>query len=533
MTRRARPAHRIRLAAIALAPCVALAWAVPAAALTQPDGTPIPQENDHPSLQETFNARGENINALAKAATTPETFVPGCALTFSVLLRNAGYKNSFGWYNVTGSKPDNSDLHEFLTCNDGVGTQKVLAIRTDPAYKGGEVGFYEATGSCATVQNHDHVFFSEKKYNPDGSQANPYIHLLIYDSTVTPKAFYFGWEDLLSGGDNDFDDLATFVTGITCSGGGARCDTGKLGVCADGTMQCQGGKLVCVQTVKPTPEKCDNFDNDCNGKTDDGDLCPPGKICDRGNCVPKCGSGEFVCQGNTVCNAKGLCVDPKCKTVDCPEGKKCVGGQCVGPCDGVVCPHGQVCRFGTCVDPCEGIKCDKDQVCEGGVCVDGCQCVGCKSGDKCQPDGHCVKPACVGKTCGPGTWCDADGTCKDSCAGAKCPGGGACVQGVCQTPGPDAGVDGGQAGGGGVVFSDGGFSGGGASGGTGGSPGSGGAVGGSVIVGPPAEEADGGCGCRAAGERRWSAAALATLASILLAARRRRLALGRRRLQGP
>ena len=29
----------------------------------------------------------------------------------------------------------------------------------------------------------------------------------MHNSTVTPQAFYFAWEDLLVGGDNDFDDL--------------------------------------------------------------------------------------------------------------------------------------------------------------------------------------------------------------------------------------------------------------------------------------------------------------------------------------
>jgi hypothetical protein len=119
-----------------LAPSVALAQ------LNQPDGTPIPQGN---GLQGLFTSRGEGIDALADAASVPETFQPSCALTFEVLQRNAGYQNAFGWYNVTGSEPaGDRDLHEFLHCSDGVGTVKPFPyIKNDPAYLGGEIGFYE------------------------------------------------------------------------------------------------------------------------------------------------------------------------------------------------------------------------------------------------------------------------------------------------------------------------------------------------------------------------------------------------------
>lgn len=89
-----------RLGAL-LVSCSAL-LASPAAALTQPDGTPIPQGS---GLQSLFTSRGEGIDALADALTVPETFVPSCNLTFEVLQRNAGYQNAFGWYNVTGSPP--------------------------------------------------------------------------------------------------------------------------------------------------------------------------------------------------------------------------------------------------------------------------------------------------------------------------------------------------------------------------------------------------------------------------------------------
>ncbi|MDW8250052.1 MAG: DUF4114 domain-containing protein, partial [Myxococcales bacterium] len=454
----------------------------PALALNQPDGTPIPQGN---GLQGLFNSRGEAINALSDAQTIPETFVPSCALTFTVLQRNAGYQNAFGWYNVTGKPPTLADLHEFLSCSDGLNTTKTLDIKNDPNYLGGEVGFYQGvvTSGCTPGQGkagYSYVFYSQKQYNPDSNEANPFIHLLIYNSTVTPKAFYFGWEDLISGGDNDFDDLTTFVTGITCSGGGDPCDTGQPGICAAGTLQCQVGQLTCVPTSKPAPEKCDGLDNDCNGLTDEGEnLCPGDKVCDRGVCVPRC--VKDGCDAGLLCNAAGICVDPACEQVSCEQGKVCLAGSCVGPCDGIVCPKGQVCRVGACVDPCDGLACDENQVCTQGVCVDSCQCGGCKSGEICLPGGQCIPEFCASNPCPPGSLCLPDG-CVDPCDGAVCPKGQVCEGGAC-IPDPDpgtggtAGAGGSDAGAGGSVAGTGGTGAGGSVAGVGGTTaGSGGGV---------------------------------------------------------
>jgi len=51
------------------------------------------------------------------------------------------------------------------------------------------------------------------------------------------------------------------------------CDTELLGVCADGTVRCQGGCRTCVQDVEASDEVCDGLDNNCNGVTDEGN--PP------------------------------------------------------------------------------------------------------------------------------------------------------------------------------------------------------------------------------------------------------------------
>ncbi|HTJ82170.1 MAG TPA: DUF4114 domain-containing protein [Polyangiaceae bacterium] len=490
--------------------------------MSQPDGTPIPQGA---GLQGLFDMRGESIDALAAASAVPETFQPGCNLTFTVLQRNAGYQNAFGWYNVTGSAPTLADLHEFIKCSDPLNTVVPLPnIVNDPAYLGGQIGFYEGvvTGGCTPTSgpaNYAYVFYSEKAYNPDSSQQNPFYHLLTYNSTVTPNAFYFGWEDLISGGDNDFDDLTTFVTGITCSGGGGACQTGALGVCGAGTLQCQNGVLQCVQLEQPEPETCDGFDNDCNGVADDGDLCSAGEVCDDGNCVPNCGSGEFQCPGDKVCDAaKGLCVSPACLGVDCPDGTQCVDGMCVEPCDGAVCPAGETCIAGSCVDPCDFIQCDPTQVCSGGACIEKCDCAGCPAGQACQPTGLCLFDACVGASCPPGTTCQADGTCKDDCDGVVCPAGQVCTAGECVDDGNGSG-GGAQGGAGpGLTTSS---SGGGASG-TGGTSANGGGGSGSGAGGGGSDD---GCNCETSGGSdgpRFGGLFALAAAGLALGRRRRR-----------
>ncbi|MBI3203063.1 MAG: DUF4114 domain-containing protein [Myxococcales bacterium] len=517
-----------------------LAAAPGALALQQPNGITIPVLNagvttcSDKNVQVCLNAEegGATINALTAAAVTPETYTPICSLTFKVIARGAGYLNTFGWYNVVaGQKPPASDLHSFLECGDGPGTVKVLNIKSSPYYKGGEVGFFMASpegasGNCPKFNaaggpvagTVGYIYYSERKYNPDNTGANSWVHLITYNSVAHKNAFYFGWEDLLSGGDNDFDDLLTRVDGIQCTGGGAPCTVaGKQGKCASGIMQCQNGQLTCVQTWQPTTESCNALDDDCNGQTDDGDLCPPSQICHKGKCVPKCGTTEFQCVGGLKCK-DGLCIDAACETVDCKSGEVCVGGKCQGACDGVTCPFGQKCVEGVCSDPCASVKCDSDFVCVGGVCQVKCSCEPCASGKECvTATGKCEDTGCGSQSCAAGTHCVA-GACVDDCQGAVCPKGQLCTAGQC-TVDTDAGAGtGGSSGDGGIVI---GGSGGGsaAGGGAGGKDGGAQAGTGNLPGTTPAENE--GCGCRTAGGP--ASAGLSALVVLgLFAGRRRR-----------
>jgi uncharacterized membrane protein YgcG len=439
-----------RLARASFFLLAALASPGAARALTQPDGTTIPVRKPNFNLWDLFGTLNEPIDPVLDAADTPETYTPSCQLNFKLLTRGpAGFRNVFGWYNVVdGGAPPRSDLHVLLDCSATDGTTVPLAIRQSSEFQGGEIGFFMITpegtsSSCASLTNVGYVYYSQKAYNADNGlqSGQSYIHLLTYDSKLQPATFYFGWEDLFNGGDNEFEDLVTQVNGISCTGGGAPCDTGKHGLCSVGTQQCVNGQLTCVQQLQPTAEACDGLDNDCDGSVDNGATCSAGEVCQQGRCAAPCTAGGELggaCPTGQACQS-GRCVDPLCTGVTCSSGQTCSGGRCVDPCAGVACPHGQQCVFGTCVDPCRVVSCGAGAVCQDGRCQTACSCVGCPSGQTCQVDGRCVAPACAGKTCVSPAYCAA-GACVDPCAGARCPASQACVAGECVAAAPDAGA---------------------------------------------------------------------------------------------
>jgi hypothetical protein len=422
--------------------------------------------NDDPCIP----SNRSGLDPVAEAAVTPSTFRPTCPLTFVVASRGtAMFKNAFGWYNATGAAPDPSDLHVMLDCNAAAGASVVLDLRNEPDYAGGDVGFFLLTpeshsqplscagGDCCPTlarlaAGEGYLYFSEPQFNPDQAGQDSFIHLITYNSHITPRKFYFAWEDIYGGSDNEFTDLVTSVEGVECSGAGEPCDTGNAGVCSYGVTSCATGTVTCTQVYQSGAEACDGLDNDCNGIIDDGATCPAPQVCHEGRCVPRCTvGGEFDCPSPLSCDTTtGFCNEPDCVGVTCPANTVCRGGDCVGGCDGVVCPHGQSCRLGACIAPCEGVTCEPGDVCAEGLCVAGCaQCGGilCSTPLRCDlTSGACYDPSCP-DGCPDGTYCD-QGECRDSCTGATCPAGQLCAGGRCLLPGEsaDGGLPGADAG---------------------------------------------------------------------------------------
>jgi hypothetical protein len=431
--------------------------------------TAIPNSGQFVSLPALFKYRNETLDYQKDAKTEPSTFSPLCSFSGTLVLRGGGCKLEFGWYNAVmsgGAPPSDAEIYPLIPNNDptvygthtaftplatdplpapgnGNWTLKTFTaadIRNDARYKGGEIGFALVKGDQCTQTK-----YSQRGLNQTCTSCtpmDPFITTVVYKSSVEDNAYYMAFEDLpvnptsfLANNDGDFNDFVFYITGLVCSGGGEPCDTKLQGACALGKTDCSedGKPGQCRQVVKPSDEACDNVDNDCNGKVDDGDgLCPAGKVCDHGMCVGACGTGEFRCPTDLDCD-NGFCVDPLCKGKTCEAGKACRAGVCVGACDGVTCPIEQECQLGRCVDLCAGVTCLDGQVCEKGLCLSDCGCRACGAGRACGMDGKCVDTGCEKLACVAGQVCVA-GACKDACDGAVCPGGADCVSGVCQPP---------------------------------------------------------------------------------------------------
>jgi hypothetical protein len=236
-----------------------------------------------------------------------------------------------------------------------------------------------------------------------------------------------------------------FNLGAGCVETLAPCNTGKLGVCAEGEMRCVSNVPTCVQKTQSSAEICDGKDNDCNGAVDDGltQACYDGPngtqgvgICHGGtkSCVETSpgGFGMSACLGQVLpaaedcngldddCNgtiddlAPRACYDGPAGTQNvgtCRGGMQSCSGGSWGVCDGEVLPLGY--------DVCEPVS---DTNCNGAV-GDGCSCYPVGSTRICYggPAGTENVGACRAGT----QTCNADGT-LGACTGVVLPAARAC-----------------------------------------------------------------------------------------------------------
>ena len=363
-----------------------------------PGNCEVPDGACETTLWHTFNdntcipSNLDGLDPWQDGSLSPETFEPTCPLTFTLITRGtARFQDVFGWYNVTGARPADDQLFPMLDCDAGPGTEVELDVRTDPRWAGGEIGFFIATpeqhaasGQCAggdccarvdrLSDSVGRVFYSQRDFNPDAAGADSFIHLVVYDSVLSERKFYFAWEDIYGGSNNDFTDLVTSVSGVECSGGGAACQTGEDGLCAYGVTACRGAAVECVQVYDAAEEVCDGADNDCDGEID-----------------------EEVCTDDVTTNCAG---------VTCPDGEVCRGGACIDPCLHVQCGNGEACISGVCLpgcNQCNGVVCRDDQTCslDTGACLGEGEGGGADAGPDGDGDG-----AGAGQ---PGGCCDAGG----------------------------------------------------------------------------------------------------------------------------
>ena len=235
---------------------------------------------------------------------------------------------------------------------------------------------------------------------------------------------------------NNLDDDCDGAVDDGIVGIGAACSTGKLGVCAAGTTQCQSGAIVCNQNIQPQTEICDGLDNDCNGVVDNGATCTGGRQCVSGQCA--CPANQHVCADVCVSNSSTQTCGASCSP--CPARTNATA-TCNGTACGFTCNSG----FGNCdgnaANGCEtnlnttdnhcgacGSACSASQACVSGSCVtvctsETCGQTGCGTGvtcrspegsrpaGTCEADGQCCVAS--GRPSGgvPGQWCSAVNCC--------------------------------------------------------------------------------------------------------------------------
>ncbi|MFO0631369.1 MAG: MopE-related protein [Nannocystaceae bacterium] len=141
------------------------------------------------------------------------------------------------------------------------------------------------------------------------------------DGDVLPSA------EMCDGLDNDCDAAAD----ENDPGGGGACNTGLVGVCAQGHIHCNAGVLSCTQDVMAGAETCDGLDNDCDTGVDEGNP-GGGAACFTG--IPgSCSVGVQACSGGAV----------GCQQTVFPSAEICVNGtdeDCDGTADdGCGCAH--------------------------------------------------------------------------------------------------------------------------------------------------------------------------------------------------
>ncbi|MFH1532868.1 MAG: hypothetical protein ABIK09_19260, partial [Pseudomonadota bacterium] len=141
----------------------------------------------------------------------------------------------------------------------------------------------------------------------------------------------------------------------------------EYGTCG-GVRICTEGGLSTCDVGSPTPELCDDLDNNCDGEIDE-DTCNDNNPCTNDIC-----NGVDGCEHVALDGVECLDGDP------CTAADHCIAGVCVG--DPVLCDDQNTCTDDSCT--------------ETGGCAHLPNVVDCDDEDPCTVADECLEGACVG-----------------------------------------------------------------------------------------------------------------------------------------
>ena len=183
--------------------------------------------------------------------------------------------------------------------------------------------------------------------------------------------------------------------GASCSAGETKveqCGISNVGICKLGTKtdtcnsnSCQFNQGQCVGAVLPKDEICNGLDDNCNGQTDENNICPPNNFCGDGKVngnetceLPSTNNNQYCSQSSNICagnktgsrDSYGYCAS-QCSCVQDQFSFSCVKNSCGATCNpdeikNETCGFNNVgiCKLGTKTASCYEVTCQFDSFTE-------------------------------------------------------------------------------------------------------------------------------------------------------------------------